>query len=148
MTDDEHDRVNAKYNVRAHKPFGCDVEGVRLGNRVRLYHGTVVGPAAAAVSEPWPGDPNTPMRPTVNSEIEPFVNDNTAAAFAGMKRAELLKQTRQGLIRGYPITGRVRHRYRYLLSEVGADLVARRKQTSGTIAAAAPVSQRRKSNGE
>jgi hypothetical protein len=80
-------------------------------------------------------------------EIEPFVDEDTAAAFASMRRAELLKQTRQGKIRGYPITGRVRHQYAYLLSEVAADIVARGKEASGTIAAAAPVSRRRKSNG-
>lgn len=87
----------------------------------------------------------TPKRPPRG--IEPFVDEDTAADFACMKRPELLKQTRQGKIRGYPITGIVRHKYAFRLSEIATDIVARGKGASGTITPAAPVSKRRNSNG-
>ena len=54
--------------------------------------------------------------------------------------------TREGKIRGYAYKGRLRHVYRYRLSEVSADFEAFASQPKRTMREA-PVSRRRKSNG-
>jgi len=78
------------------------------------------------------------------SRLEPFVDADTVADFLSIRRAEVLRLTREGAIRGYAYRGRQRHVYRYRLSEVSQDFEA---LGHATIAPAAPVSQRRKSNG-
>jgi len=77
-------------------------------------------------------------------QLESFVDAKVVAEFLAMRRAEVLKLTREGKIRGYAYRGRQRHVYRYRLSEVSQDFEALGR---ATIAPAAPVSQRRKSNG-
>ena len=79
--------------------------------------------------------------------FEPFVDAATVAMFLSVRRAEVLQLTRAGKIRGYPYKGRQRHVYRYRLSEVNADFTALCTAPRSTIAAAAPVSRRRKPNG-
>lgn len=78
---------------------------------------------------------------------EHFVDAQAVAAFLSISRAEVLKLTRQGKIRGYAYKGYLRHVYRYRLSEVSKDFAAFAYQPRGTIAAAALVRRRRKSNG-
>lgn len=78
---------------------------------------------------------------------ERFVDAESVAAFLSIPRADVLKLTRQGKIRGYAYKGYLRHVYRYRLSEVSADFAAFAYQPKGTIAGAALVRQRRKSNG-
>lgn len=78
------------------------------------------------------------------SPLEPFVDAQVVSEFLAVGRAEVLKLTREGKIRGYAYRGRQRHVYRYRLSEVSQDF---EELGHATIAAAAPVSQRRKSNG-
>jgi hypothetical protein len=73
------------------------------------------------------------------------VDANIVAEFLALRRTEVLKLTREGKIRGYPYRGRQRHVYRYRLSEVSQDFEA---LGHATIAPAAPVSRRKKSNGE
>ncbi len=98
--------------------------------------------------------PNQPSRSDSGDNVafrhtqeEPFVDADATAAFLSIKRAEVLKLTRQGKIRGYAYKGYVRHSYRFRLSEVGEDFAAFAYQPERTIAAAALVSRRRKSNG-
>ena len=79
--------------------------------------------------------------------LEPFVDADAVAKFLSLRRPEVLKLTREGIIRGYPYRGQLRHVYRYRLSEVGADFAALRKPARSTISQAAPVSRRKKSNG-
>jgi hypothetical protein len=81
------------------------------------------------------------------SGLEPYVDAQVVAEFLSVRRAEVLKLTREGKIRGYAYRGQQRHVYRYRLSEVSADFAALLTPFRGTISAAAPVSQRRKSNG-
>lgn len=85
-------------------------------------------------------------RPTAPvSQPEPFVDAQVVAKFLAVRRAEVLKLTREGKIRGYAYRGHQRHVYRYRLSEVSEDFAALGR---ATIPTAAPVSQRRKhSNG-
>jgi hypothetical protein len=82
-----------------------------------------------------------------DKQNEQFVDAETVAAFLSIRRAEVLKLTRERKIRGYAYKGRLRHVYRYRLSEVSEDFASFAYQPKGTIAAAAPVSQRRNSNG-
>jgi Family of unknown function (DUF6522) len=82
------------------------------------------------------------------AQPEPFVDAQAVAEFLAVRRAEVLKLTREGKIRGYAYRGQQRHVYRYRLSEVSSDFAALLTPVRCTIAAAAPVSQRRKlSNG-
>jgi hypothetical protein len=83
--------------------------------------------------------------PALISSPEPFVDAQAVSEFLAVRRAEVLKLTREGKIRGYAYRGRQRHVYRYRLSEVSQDFEALGR---ATIAPAAPVSRRRKSNGE
>ena len=79
--------------------------------------------------------------------LEPFVSPETVSAFLSVARPDVLRLTREGKIRGYPYKGRLRHVYRYRLSEVSADFEALASKTKGTIPKSALASQRRKSNG-
>ena len=81
---------------------------------------------------------------TSASSLEPFVDAQVTADFLSVTRAEVLKLAREGKIRSYPYRGIKRHVYRFRLSEVSEDF---EKLARATIPAAAPVSQRRKSNG-
>jgi hypothetical protein len=81
------------------------------------------------------------------AQPEPFVDANVIAEFLSIRRPEVLRLTRECKIRGYPYRGRLRHLYRYRVSEVSEDFAALGNQRSSTIPAAAPVSRRRKSNG-
>jgi hypothetical protein len=83
----------------------------------------------------------------VPAQQEPFVNPEAVAGFLSITRSEVLKLTREGKIRGYAYKGYLRHLYRYRLSEVSADFAAFAYQPKGTIAGAALVRRRRKSNG-
>ena len=78
------------------------------------------------------------------TQLEPFVDAQVVAEFLAVRRPEVLKLTREGKIRGYAYRGQQRHVYRYRLSEVSQDFEALGR---ATIPTAAPVSQRRKSNG-
>ena len=78
------------------------------------------------------------------STPERFVDAQVVSEFLAVRRAEVLKLTREGKIRGYPYRGEQRHVYRYRLTEVSQDFEA---LGHATIPTAAPVSQRRKSNG-
>ncbi len=96
------------------------------------------------------GDASTPhvsVQTGVTAQQEPFVDAKAVAAFLSINRAEVLRLTREGKIRGYAYKGYLRHVYRYRLSEVSEDFAAFAYQPKGTIAGAALVRQRRKSNG-
>jgi hypothetical protein len=82
-----------------------------------------------------------------HGQEERFVDAESIAAFLSISRSDVLKLTRKGKIRGYAYKGSLRHVYRYRLSEVSADFAAFVYQPKGTIAGAALVRQRRKSNG-
>jgi hypothetical protein len=94
-------------------------------------------------SRPDSGD-NAPI---CHTQEEPFVDPHAVAAFLSISRTEVLKLTRQGKIRGYAYKGDLRHVYRYRLSEVSKDFAAFAYEPKRTIAAAALVRPRRKSNG-
>ncbi len=79
--------------------------------------------------------------------LERFVNAQTVAEFLAISKANVLKLTREGKIRSYPYRGIQRRLYCYRLSEVNSDFAALCTPARGTIPPAAPVSQRRKSNG-
>jgi hypothetical protein len=87
------------------------------------------------------------MMPSPVSPLEPFVDAKVVSELLAVRRAEVLKLTREGKIRGYAYRGQQRHVYRYRLSEVSSDFAALLTPVRGTISAAALVSQRRKSNG-
>jgi len=78
-------------------------------------------------------------------QLEPFVDPKTVSAFLAIPRADVLRMTREGKIRGYPYKGRMRHVYRYRLSEVSADFEALACQPKRTMPEA-PVSRRRRSS--
>ena len=101
------------------------------------------------VSSHKPGRREDSLSQTTQSsgKHEPFVDANAVAAFLSISRAEVLRLTRQGKIRGYAYKGYLRHVYRYRLSEVGEDFAAFAYQPKGTIAGAALVRRRRTSNG-
>ena len=100
------------------------------------------------VSSHKPGREDSSSQTTQSSgKHEPFVDANAVAAFLSISRAEVLRLTRQGKLRGYAYKGYLRHVYRYRLSEVSEDFVAFAYQPKRTIATAALVRQRRKSNG-
>ncbi len=81
------------------------------------------------------------------SGLEPYVDAQVVAEFLSVRRPDVLKLTREGKIRGYAYRGKQRHVYRYRLSEVNSDFAALLTPTRSKIPTAAPVSQRRKSNG-
>ena len=97
------------------------------------------------------GLPNVPRDsgsvPASPFSLEPFVDAKTVSAFLAVSRADVLRMTRDGKIRGYAYKGRLRHVYRYRLSEVSADFEGLASYQR-TISEVAPVSRRReKSNG-
>lgn len=85
--------------------------------------------------------------PAPGLQLEPFVDAQVVAEFLAVRRAEVLRLTREGKIRGYAYRGQQRHVYRYRLSEVSADFEALLTPARCIMTAAVPVSQRRKSNG-
>lgn len=87
--------------------------------------------------------PNTGWGAAV-PDLEPFVDAEVVAEFLSLPRSEVLKLVRESKIRGYAYRGNERHVYRFRLSEVNEDF---EKLGRAKISAAAPVSQRRKSNG-
>jgi hypothetical protein len=98
--------------------------------------------------KPIAGLPLTDVTTAPVSGLEPFVDAQVVSEFLAVTRADVLKLTREGKIRGYAYKGQQRHVYRYRLSEVSSDFVALLTPVRSTISAAAPVSQRRKlSNG-
>jgi hypothetical protein len=70
--------------------------------------------------------------------LEPFVDAETVSSFLSVPRADVLRMTRDGKIRGYPYRGRLRHLYRYRLSEVSADFEAFACQPKRTIPKSSP----------
>lgn len=87
------------------------------------------------------------MIPAPVSPLEPFVDAQVVSEFLAVRRAEVIRLTREGKIRGYAYRGQQRHVYRYRLSEVSQDFEALLTPTRCIMTHAAPVSQRRKSNG-
>lgn len=88
------------------------------------------------------GNDSVPLFP-----LEPFVNAEKVASFLSVPRADVLRMTRERKIRGYPYKGRLRHVYRYRLSEVSEDFAALACRPKRTIPKSALASQRRESNG-
>ena len=88
------------------------------------------GPPRMSLSSPTElnGLPNLPRDrgnlPASPFPLEPFVDAKTVSAFLAVSRADVLRMTRDCKIRGYPYKGRLRHVYRYRLSEVSADFEA------------------------
>ena len=77
-----------------------------------------------------------------STEFEPFVDADTAAEFLSITRREVLKLTRQGVITGYPISGKLRKTYKYRLSVIAEAMTASKKsvpQASHTTRAALPM---------
>ena len=58
------------------------------------------------------------------TDFEPFVDADTAAEFLSTNRREVLKLTRQGVITGFPISGRLRKTYKYRLSLIAEEMTA------------------------
>ncbi len=79
--------------------------------------------------------------------IERFVAAEIVAEFLSVSRADVLRLTRAGSIRGYAYRGQQRHVYRYRLSEVSVDFTALGTNQTGKILPAASVSRRRTSDG-
>src|SRR5262249_51138967 len=92
------------------------------------------------------GSRGTDVVPASSLQLEPFVDPKTVSAFFSIPRADVLRMTREGKIRGYAYKGRFRHVYRYRLSEVSADFEAFASRPERTMREA-PVSQRRRPNG-
>lgn len=91
--------------------------------------------------------PHVSVQRGATAQQEPFVDAKAVAAFLSISRADVLRLTRQGRLRGYAYKGYLRHVYRYRLSEVGEDFAAFAYQPKRTIPGAALVSRKRKSNG-
>lgn len=70
----------------------------------------------------------------------------TVSAFLSVPRSEVLRMTRERKIRGYPYRGRLRHLYRYRLSEVSEDFAAL-GHTQKHNSASSPCEPEEKSNG-
>jgi hypothetical protein len=89
----------------------------------------------------------SPVRHAEPLAFEPFVDAQVVAEFLSVRRAEVLRLTREGKIRGYAYRGQQRHVYRYRISEVSSDFAALLTTARCIMTAAALASQRRKSNG-
>jgi hypothetical protein len=61
---------------------------------------------------------------TTTVSFEPFVTAEIVADFLSASRREVLKLTRDGKLRAYPLSGRERHVWKYRLSEVAEDIAA------------------------
>jgi hypothetical protein len=59
--------------------------------------------------------------------IERYVGVDAVAEFIGVPRAQVLRLTRSGIIRAYPMSGTARHVWKYKLSEVNEDIALLRK---------------------
>lgn len=55
-------------------------------------------------------------------DYEPYVDADRVALHLSSSRREVLKLTRMGVITGHPISGRIRHVYKFKLSEVDRDI--------------------------
>jgi hypothetical protein len=77
---------------------------------------------------------------------EPFVPKEVVAEHLSLPVRKVLELARRRIIRAYPI-GCIRNQWRFRLSEVTEDIIALTKLAPSTISAAAPTSQRSKSNG-
>ena len=88
---------------------------------------------------------------SVVEQLEPFVDAGAVAAFLCVERRQVLEMARRGVIPSHPLKAQgegARSIWRFRLTEV-ADAVPGRsgKPAQSTIVSAAPMSQRRKSNG-
>lgn len=75
-------------------------------------------------------------------KFERFVTADEVAIFLSTTRHEVLRLTRAGTITGYPLSGKVRKTYKYLLSEVKED-VTRRKSASTISRTSSPSGSRK-----
>lgn len=76
----------------------------------------------------------------MSETFEPFVDAQRVAEFLSMTKAQVLKLTRSGSIRAYPVSGIERHVWKYRLSEVAEDIAARRKPARSTMGLGSPQS--------
>ena len=76
---------------------------------------------------------------------EPWVTASKAAEFLSIAERRVLAKARAGELPGHPFPGKQRRTWLFLLSEL--DAYMRGQSAPSTISAAAPTSQRSKSNG-
>jgi hypothetical protein len=158
--DPQHTPLSRRTNTGVRRQRRAVPKIVEPDSRRKRFRGCVLGDfccQGAPVSSSefhHPLHPNQPSRsdsgdnaPIYHTQEEPFVDPHAVAAFLSISKAEVLKLTRQGKIRGYAYKGDLRHIYRYRLSEVSKDFAAFAYEPKRTIAAAALVRPRRKSNG-
>lgn len=72
--------------------------------------------------------------------VQPFASVEAVAEFLGIPRAQVLRLTRTGTIRAYPVSGRKRHVWKYRLSEVSEDITTQRKPAQSTMIPGSPQS--------
>ena len=75
-----------------------------------------------------------------SAQPEPFVGDEAVAAFLDIPKYRVLRLTRSGVIRAYPVSGMIRHKWKYLLSEVAEDIRGTRKPHQTTMLDGSPSS--------
>jgi hypothetical protein len=61
------------------------------------------------------------------TDFERFVEADTVAEFLSITRREVLRLTRQGVITGFPISGKLRKTYKYRLSMIAEEMMACKK---------------------
>ena len=71
---------------------------------------------------------------------EAFVSVETVADFLRLNRAQVLKLSRSGVIRAYPVSGKLRHIWKYRLSEVSEDIACLRRFVRDSVASGSPRS--------
>jgi hypothetical protein len=69
----------------------------------------------------------------IPDSFEPFVGADRIVDFLAMSRQQVLRMTRAGIIRAYPVSGSQRHVWAYRLSEVAEDIAGLRKQVRGKL---------------
>lgn len=74
-------------------------------------------------------EPQSPKKPTRedDSRSEPFVDAAAVSKHRAVTKRQVDKWRIDGIIRGHVAYGNVRHRYRYKISEVDADMAAYEK---------------------
>ena len=77
---------------------------------------------------------------------ERFVTEEVVAEYLSLSVHQVLELARRQVIRAYPI-GRIRHKWRFRLSEVAEEITALAKPAQRTILPAAPTSRRNRPNG-
>jgi hypothetical protein len=69
---------------------------------------------------------------------EPFVNVEAVAEFLDMPRPQVLRLTRNGVLRAHPVSGSKRLTRKYRLSEVAEDIACLHQPARASVSSGSP----------